>query len=88
MRLARPVAHHFADFLGQLVGITDHLRRGDVEHHGRKHHAFADFFIGIDDDIDQIVIERDEPKHVLYGGDAAAHRFQRADQRADADLLF
>ena len=47
----------------------------------------ADLAVGVDHDVGVGIVERDQPQHVLHAGDAAADRFQRADQRARPHLL-
>ena len=43
--------------------------------------------IGVDHHVGAGVVERDQAQHVLHAGDAAADRFQRADERARPHLL-
>ena len=72
---------------GRLVLVAHHGDRRHVPDHRREHHAQPDLAIGVDHDVGVRLVERDEAQHVLHGGDAAAQRLQRADQRARAHLL-
>ncbi len=81
-------AEHLLHVGRQAVLVADHGDRRNVPDHGREHDAQPDVAVGVDSTTSVYSsFERREAEHVLHGGDAAAQRFECADQRARAHLL-
>ena len=83
----RLVAEHGLDVGRQAVLVADHPDRRNIPQHRREHDANPRLAIGIDHDVGVVVVERNEPQHVLHGGDAAPQALQRPDQGAGAHLV-
>ena len=81
------VPEHLLHVGWQLVALVHHGNGRDVPDHRREHDAQSRVAICLDHHVGLFVGERNQPQHVLHGGDAAAQAFQRAYQSARAHLL-
>ena len=63
------------------------VERADIAHRDREDHTDTDLLIGAEDDVQRLLVLRDERVHVLDRGDAVPQALERAKQRANAELL-